>query len=202
MFKHICCAVIVFYYSALKHSLLTTKTNNMIFKRLELLLWLVAPAAITCVMFLLCIIPKHILGMNHIMPLLPLMPIFYWGTIQSPEMPYWFAFLIGLLMDVVSGLPLGLTALLYLIFLVMTHTQSKYIHKEGFIIILGYFMLLVAILCALQWLLISFSGKQVQAIPAAAMQWLLTIGLYPMFHKLFDNIAEHIKQRRWILAHA
>ncbi len=174
----------------------------MSFKRLELLLWMATPIAIACLMFMLSVIPKHIWGMNYTMPLLPLLPIFYWGTIQAPEMPYWFAFLIGLLMDVVSGLPLGLTALLYMIFLVVTHSQSKYIHKEGFIIIWGYFMLLVAIICLCQWLLISFSAKQWQALPAALIQWLLTVGLYPMFHKLFDNIAEHIRQRRWILAHA
>jgi rod shape-determining protein MreD len=174
----------------------------MFSKRLELLLWLATPIAITCVLFILCIIPKHIWGMNYVMPLLPLLSIFYWGTIHAPEMPYWFACLIGLLMDVITGVPLGLSALLYLLFLVITHTQSKYIHKEVFMIIWGYFMMLVAVICISQWLIISLSGKQLQPIPAVFIQWLLTIGLYPMFHKLFDNIAEHIKQRRWILSHA
>ncbi|MEK6747037.1 MAG: rod shape-determining protein MreD [Pseudomonadota bacterium] len=174
----------------------------MTLKRLELLIWLITPVIITCLLFMLCIIPNHIWGMGYVMPLLPLFPIFYWGTIQAQEMPYWFACLTGLMLDVVSGTPLGLSALLYLIFLVITHSQSKYIHKEGFMIMWGYFVMLVAIICASQWFIISLSGSQSQAIPAAFVQWLLTIGLYPLFHKLFDNIAEYIKQRRWILTHA
>jgi rod shape-determining protein MreD len=168
-------------------------------KRLELILWAIVPAGITSLMFILCVIPKHIWGISYIMPLLPLIPIFYWGIMQATEMPYWFVFLIGLLMDVVSGIPLGLSALLYVLFLITIHTQSKYIHKEGFVIIWGYFMMLLAIIFILEWLIISFSGNQMQAIPAAIIQWLLTISFYPIFHRLFDNVSEHIKQRRWLL---
>ncbi len=172
---------------------------NISLKRFELLLWLLTPAVITCLMFILCVIPKHIWGISYIMPLLPLIPIFYWGKMQTAEIPYWFAFLIGLLMDVVSGIPLGLSALLYVLFLITIHTQSKYIHKEGFIIIWAYFTMLLALISVLQLLIISFSGNQLHAIPAALIQWLITILFYPIFHKFFDSISGHIKQRRWVL---
>lgn len=170
-------------------------------KRLELLLWVAMPAGITFLLFILCVIPKHIWGISYIMPLLPIIPIFYWGRMQATEIPYWFACLIGLLMDVVSGTPLGLSALLYVLFLMTIHTQSKYIHKEGFIIIWGYFIMLLAIISVLQWLIMSFSGNQIQAIPAALIQWLITASFYPIFHKMFDRVSDHVKQRRWILTH-
>ncbi len=174
---------------------------NISIKRLELLLWLVTPAIITFLLFILCAIPKYVWGINYIMPVLPLIPIFYWGRLQAAEMPYWLAFITGLLMDVVSGLPLGLSAFLYILFLVMLHNQSKYIHKEGFAITWGYFTLLLAIISVFEWAIMSFSGNQLHAIPAAVIQWLITASLYPLFHKLFDSISERIKQRKWIISH-
>lgn len=174
---------------------------NISIRRLELLLWLVTPAIITFLLFILCAIPKYIWGINYIMPVLPLIPVFYWGRLQAGEMPYWFVFLCGLLMDVVSGLPLGLSALLYLLLLVILHNQSKYIHKESFVITWGYFILLLGIVSVFEWIIMSFSGNQLHAIPAAVIRWLITISLYPVLHKMFDGISEHIKQRKWIISH-
>jgi rod shape-determining protein MreD len=170
-------------------------------KRLELLLWLVTPAVITFLMFILCAIPKYVWGINYIMPVLPLIPVFYWGREQTPEITYWFVFIIGLLTDVVSGLPLGMSALLYILFLLILHKQAKYMHKEGFAIVWGYFILLLAIISMIEWVLMSFSANQTHAIPAAILQLLITASCYPLFHKMFDIISDHIKQRRWILSH-
>ncbi len=175
---------------------------NISIKRLELLLWLVTPAIITFIMFILCAIPKYIWGINYIMPVLPLIPVFYWGRTQTAEISYWFVFIIGLLTDVVSGLPLGMSALLYILFLLILHKQAKYMNNEGFVIIWGYFILLLAIISIIEWVLMSFSGNQSHAITAAVMQWLATTCCYPVFHKLFDYISDYIKQRRWILSHA
>lgn len=186
-----------------KHKLVIHIISMIIgLKRLELLLWTVTPACITFLLFILYTIPKHLWGMNYIMPLLPLLPIFYWGRLHAPEIPYWFVFLIGLLMDVVSGTPLGLSAMLYLLFLTMLQAQSKYIHKEGFIIVWFYFAFLLSIICALQWIVLSFPGNFFHTITPVFMQWIVTTGSYPLFHKLFDRLADHISHRHWIILHA
>ncbi len=174
-------------------------TSN--FKRPELLFWTAMPACVTFLLFVLYIIPKHLWGIGYIMPILPIIPIFYWGKLDAPEMPYWFACLMGLFMDTASGIPLGLSSFLYLLFLVILHSQSKYLHKEGFAIVWGYFMILLAVIFILQWLIMSFTSNHLNAIPAVFMQWLITVCLYPLFHNIFDKIVEHVKQRRWILTH-
>lgn len=152
-------------------------------------------------MFILCAIPKYIWGINYIMPVLTLIPVFYWGRWQTAEITYWLVFIIGLLTDVVSGLPLGLSALLYILFLLILHKQAKYMHNEGFAIVWGYFILLLSVISMIEWVLMSFSGNQAHAALAAILQLLITASCYPFFHKLFDYISEYIKQRRWILSH-
>ncbi len=159
------------------------------------------PASITALLFVICIIPKHLWGVSYIVPLLPLLPVFYWGRLQTAEMPYWFVGLVGLLTDVVSSTPLGLTSLLYLLFLALLHIQSKYIHKEGFAIIWSYFTMLLALISALQWIVMSLLAGQLYAFVPALVQLFLTASIYPLFHKIFDAVAEHIKQRRWVIMH-
>jgi rod shape-determining protein MreD len=146
-------------------------------------------------------IPKHVWGFNHIVPLLPLMPIFYWARLQTGEMPFWFVAMIGILYDAVHSTPLGMSAILYLIFTALIHSQSKYIHKEAFVVMWGYFVSLLGMICAAQWLMMAMLNGKLYGFVPALLQVLITACLYPFFHKIFDAIHEHVKQRRWMLAH-
>ena len=170
-------------------------------KRFELLLWMFAPASITFLLFILYTVPKHIWGLNYVTPLLPLIPIFYWGRLQTSGMPFWFVFLIGLLMDVVSGTPLGLSALLYLLLLTVWRSKSKDINNSGFIAIWTYFMLSLAIFFVIQLAVMSFSATLLHTAPYVFIQWLLTSSFYPLFHNLFDRISDHAKHRNRMIFH-
>jgi len=172
-------------------------------KRVELFLWAVTPALITFFLFLFCTINKHIWGINSAMPLLPLIPIFYWGRMQASEMPLWFAFIVGILMDAISGLPVfGLSALLYMLFLMALNSRAHHLQKEGFMFIWWYFSMLLATLCLLQFVTMSIFEKHLYGISRIFLQWFLTAGLYPLFHKLFDRLYEKCQQRRWLLTHS
>ena len=170
-------------------------------QRFELFLWKLTPLLITLLLFIIYITPKHLWGIGYIMPPLPLIAIFYWGRFGTSEMPYWFVFAIGLLMDAMTGTHLGLSPILYLLFIAILHAQSKYIHKEGFVIIWGYFMLLLAGISFLQWLIISSLSNQFYAMIPAFIQLLATISIYPLFHHLFDKLTDNIKKRHWMLKH-
>ena len=170
-------------------------------RRLELLFLSSLPALITAFLTLCFLAAKHVSGLNHFMPLLPILPIFYWGITQARDMPYWFVFIIGLVMDAVMGLPLGLTSLLFIIFLLMVHTQRKYFHKEGFVIIWGYFALLLGIATIANWIVLSFFIQHSEPLVPALIQWFLTLCLYPLMHKSFEALYEYIHSRRWQILH-
>ncbi|MDE3060389.1 MAG: rod shape-determining protein MreD [Pseudomonadota bacterium] len=169
--------------------------------RMELWLWSAMPSIITFILAVFTLSSKHIPGLAPIMPALPLIPIFYWGTMHAREMPYGFLFALGLAVDAASGLPLGLSSVLYMLFLALLRAQRRFFHKEGFIVKWGYFTLLMGIVFCVQWLLLSFFYSRALPAGAAFIQWGLTACCYPLLHKLFDGISEHIHARRWQLLH-
>lgn len=171
-------------------------------KRLELVFWSFLPLAITCALVVFYVAPKHSAGLAHVMPQLYMIPIFYWGLLSLRGMPYLGVFLIGLMVDVLTGLPLGLTALLNLFFLLLVHTQRKYIIKEGFIGQWMYFSVLLLAIMGLNWVLLwLLQGWLFMFSMAALIQWLLTVCCYPIFHHIFDRLQGSVDRRRWRVLH-
>ena len=170
-------------------------------KRLELFFLSAIPILITSLLAIFFLAAKHISGLNHFMPILPLIPVFYWGMTRAREMSYWFVFLLGIVLDAVMGLPLGLSSFLYIFFLIMLHAQRKYIHKEGFLIKWGYFAALLGVTCGLNWIILTLFYAHSEAFFPGMMQWFFTVCCYPFMHKGFDELYEYISSRRWQILH-
>ncbi|MDE3015686.1 MAG: hypothetical protein KGI29_02030 [Pseudomonadota bacterium] len=169
--------------------------------RAELWFWAIFPGIITVALTLLVLVSKHLPGLGHIMPVLPLMPVFYWGMLRAREMPYWLVFTLGLVTDAVIGAGLGMSSLLYMLFLGLVRTQRKYIHKEGFVIKWGYFAGLLGVVSLLYWAMLSFYYGLVMPPAPAFFQWLLTVCCYPLLHQGFDRLQDHMQARRWQVLH-
>src|SRR4051812_6866816 len=158
-------------------------------KRLELTFLSALPALITILLTIFFLAAKHISGLNHFMPILPLIPVFYWGMVHAREMPYWFVFLLGIVLDTVTGMPLlGLSSLLYIFFLILLHVQRKYIYKEGFMIKWGYFSALLAVTCSLNWIALALFFARYQPLFPGFLQWFFTVCCYPFMHRGFDEL--------------
>ncbi len=158
------------------------------------------PSLLVFLLVIFCLMPKHA-GIGHFMPVLWLIPVFFWGTFETREIPLWVGFASGLMMDAVSSPVLGLSALLTLAFMLTLHAQRKYIHKEGFLIRWGYFAIFFAAYLIIQWLVLSLWMKQVLPISSAFFQWVLTLCVYPLLHRAFELLSEYISQRRWQITH-
>lgn len=172
-----------------------------VFGRLELWFWALLPATITLLLVFFCLVPKHMVGLSSLSLPLYMMPMFFWGLHQPRTIPLWFAFALGLLVDVAQGLPLGLCALTYLVFRLLIDLQHKYIIKEGFVVKWGYFGLLMLGVGSVQWLVLGFITGQVPALVPAFIQLMLAICLYPVFHRLFDLLFEQASYRGRRIAH-
>lgn len=113
----------------------------------------------------------------------------------------WFVFFLGLAIDAVQGLPMGLSSLTYLAFRIFIELQRKYIVKEGFMMKWAYFALLLLGVGTGQWLVLGFATSQMPSVLPALMQLVLTICLYPVFHQLFDLLFEQAIHRSRRIAH-
>lgn len=168
-------------------------------QRVELACWSALPAIITLVLAAFSLSTKHIPGLNNVMPMLQIIPIFYWGMVHAREMPYWFVFALGIVMDAVMGLPMGVTSLVYIAFLILLHKQRKYIHREGFVVKWGYFAILLGATVSLNWFGLSLFQVQFEGLGRAFVQWLLTVCCYPVMHRAFDAVHDFINMRRWYI---
>jgi len=171
-------------------------------RRVELYACSALPGLATLLLAVFCLVPKHLVGFGSFMPLLTLAPMYFWGVRHSGSMPYWFVFALGILIDAGMGQAVGFTSLLNLLFLRVIYAQSKYIHKEGFIIKWGYFALLVAMNQLAGWAGLSLLGGYFMPVGAAFVQWLLTLLCYPALHRCFELLEQFIQRRRWVISHA
>ena len=108
---------------------------------------------------------------------------------------------IGLLIDVATGLPLAISALSYCLFFLLTRSQRKYIYKEGFAAMWGYFALLLLAMQCISWGLYSFYLSAFAPIGSALLQWFFTVMLYPLLHRIFYPWIEKIGNARYQLLH-
>ena len=171
-------------------------------KSLKLWAFGLIPLSITLLLLLLYAVPKHVSGLGNVMPLLQLLPIYIWGLLHARDMPYMGVALIGLLTDAATGLPLGLSGVLYCLFVSLLTAQRKYIYKEGFVAAWGYFALLLLLLQALTLLALFMMHGVFYSVTHALVQWALTVALYPLAHRIFYRIAEAMSHQRYRWLHA
>jgi rod shape-determining protein MreD len=169
--------------------------------RFELAFWSALPMLITLCFVVLYILPKHIGGLGNVMPPLHLVVMFYWGMLHIKSIPYWFVFLVGLLLDALTGLPLGASSLVYLLFMLLMRIQRKYVHKEGFLIKWALFSALLLVMAGLQWLLVTSLGTTAHALFPLFIQWLITVCFYPAMSRVFDVMHGYVSSRKLVLLH-
>lgn len=167
-------------------------------------LWLIGCLPM-CGVFLLALfymVPKHVGNLSSVMPVLQLIPVFIWGVMHPRDISFLFLALVGILVDVATSLPLGVTPLSYLVFFILVRTQRKYIYREGFATMWGYFALMLLIMQAASWGMVSFYHGHSAPLMNALLQWLFTVLAYPPLHWLFYPWVDRIGHARYRLLHA
>lgn len=170
----------------------------------KIMLWLLSclPMLVVAALTLLYMIPKHIAGLSGVMPLLHLVPVFIWGVMHPRDISFLFLAALGLLIDVTTSLPLGFSALSMCIFFLLVRSQRKYIYREGFAAMWGYFTLLLLALQVVSWAGIALFYGELPSFGSAFMQWVFTVLLYPLLHTILIPWVERIARARYRLTHA
>ena len=138
-----------------------------------------SPFATTVLLVVLNAIPLPIPDYRTVVPLVPLMAIYYWAMYRPDLMPVLAVFFVGLLEDVLTGAPLGFNAFLFLATHGIVRSQRRFILGHGFFVIWAVFVVIVAGVGGLSWLVatILYQGA-VPPAPAVA-QLGLTLAVFP-----------------------
>lgn len=143
------------------------------------------------VLTLLVIAGSTRLGLPLIGPVLPsfgLMGVFFWSVFRPDLMPYWLAFLIGLLMDILAGGPPGLNALLLLAAQAFCASQRRVLVGRTFPILWAGFALVAIAVGAISWLINCIYLAQFLMPFTILMEVGITIALFPLVVMIFSII--------------
>ena len=72
------------------------------------------PVAITVLLVIVSALPWRLPAFAEVTPAFVVMAIFYWTIYRPDRLPYAATFCVGLLQDLLTGTPLGMTALILL----------------------------------------------------------------------------------------
>ena len=159
--------------------------KSAVWQNLDIAARKLTPFLITLVLVVVSLIPLRMPGYSMISPALALMAVYYWALHRPELLPGLAVFVIGLLQDVLSGTPLGMSGFTFLAVYGVAVSQRRFFHGKSFLVVWWGFMLVAVGVALLQWGIMSLLMGVVIAIEPAAFEALLTISLYPLLSWIF-----------------
>lgn len=122
-------------------------------KKIEIFSRFCGVYALIAIFILADVISFQIPFFQDIRPSFTLMALFYWSIYRPTLTPPLFAFAVGLFIDMLSGLPLGLHAALFVMVHYLVSGQRKMFMGQPFITVFFGYCFVGSVMASLQWLL-------------------------------------------------
>ncbi len=129
-------------------------------------------------------------GQAFPVPLLPLMVLFIWSVRHPTYVPPWLIFLTGLLQDLLTGGPLGLWALAYLVAFTIARLRSTEPSAREFVLLVARFSVLTAIATLVAWGAGSLSIGQLADPMSLVAEAVITLIVFPALCWMFARKRE------------
>ena len=147
--------------------------------RIDLLARQLTPSMLTLILVIISVVPIRILNFSTVVPLLPLMSVYHWAIFRPRLLPAYAVFLIGILQDILTGSPIGVNSLVFLLVYGAVLSQKKFFSGKSFFILWLGFSLIAAGASGLNWLAVSILNVSVVEFHTAVFQYLLTLCFFP-----------------------
>lgn len=112
---------------------------------------LLTPVLLLAVLFLLSVTALPVPKFGPVKPALLVMAIYYWSIYRPTVTPPWLCFTTGLALDLISGLTLGVNAIILTLVQWMVRDQRRFLMGQPYITIWAVFSLVAALAAFLQW---------------------------------------------------
>jgi len=154
-------------------------------RRMDVAARRLTPFGLTLILVVLNVVPLHVPALAMVFPVLPLIAIYHWAIYRPELMPYYAVFFIGLLQDILTNMPIGVNALVFLGVHGAVISQSRFFTGKSFAIVWLGFALVAAAATLANWVLISVYNIALISPGAVFFQYLLTLGCFPFFAWVF-----------------
>jgi rod shape-determining protein MreD len=167
----------------------------MVWQQLDTLARNLVPLLLTVALLLAGILPLHITLLQSIAPLLPLIAVFYWTLYRPDLMPAVAVFAIGLLQDILVGLPIGVSGCVLVCVHAAVNTQRRFFAGKSFAVLWVGFAVVASAALILGWLLTCVYYATLVTPDRLIFQILITIGCFPIFCRLLQRCRLSLPER-------
>jgi rod shape-determining protein MreD len=143
------------------------------------------PAVSTALLLLVLAAPLELPGQAQLQAAAGLACVFFWSVFRPDSMPPPVVFLLGLLADLLSLAPPGLTVFALLAAHGIGFRWRRFLAAQGFLVVWLAFVAVAAGAAALTWSLTGVLTLSLLPIGPALLQFGLTAGFYPALALLF-----------------
>lgn len=134
---------------------------------------------IVSVLILLSVLPLGLAGYGEIRPAFVLMAVYYWAIYRPYMLSPLGTFLAGLTLDLLTGTPLGLQALVLLAVRLVTGTQQKFMLSQRFGVMWACFGLVALSSGLVQWLIFGVVNWQITSLKPVFVGAAVSALLFP-----------------------
>lgn len=153
-----------------------------------------APFLFALFLTLLSVVPIQIDGYSRVAPPLALLAIFFWGVYRPELLPPLAVAILGLMLDVLTGAPLGQYMLIFLLVQASLISQRQLFLAHNFFILWWGFAITAALAGLVSWIIGSISLKTMMPLEDIAVQAAIGIALFPVIaalsHRLLRWLAD------------
>lgn len=152
--------------------------------------WIGLPMLQCLILTVALAIPLQVFGLRLPEPIWAMWPVFAWAMIRPSILAPFAVLITGLFLDIFWGSPMGFWALSLLVaYGVVLGTRSMMI-GQGAAMMWAWFAAVTAIAVASASLLALVTIQSTPALPAMVWQFLATIVLYPLAHRLIERFED------------
>ncbi|MBO6825835.1 MAG: rod shape-determining protein MreD [Sneathiella sp.] len=131
------------------------------------------------------VIPFRLPGFDMVTPSLLSISVFYWSLHRPYLMPPVVVFVLGVIQDIISGAPFGLSSFIMLIIYVIAVSQRQVFVGKAFIQMWWGFMLVAIGMSILTWVVMCFYSLSFIPFIPVMVQSGLTILFFPLLSWIF-----------------
>ncbi|MCI5048744.1 MAG: rod shape-determining protein MreD [Rickettsiales bacterium] len=144
-----------------------------------------APSLLLLIAVIMAAMPMPLIQVNLPFVFFTWMVIYYWSLYAANTVPYIVLFLLGLVHDIVAGWPLGLDALMFMVWRFTVAGSRRFIAMQQFWTIWAGFALMSLISVLMYWLLLwGLFDHGMNMLFELLLSAVLTSILYPICHIL------------------
>lgn len=155
------------------------------FERLDWLWRLALAHFVTLCLLFLNLVSFSFPSMGEVRPLFFLMAVFYWAVYRPTLIPPALVFVLGLVMDILSGFPIGLNALILLAAQWLVRSQRLFLMGQSFLMLWAGFMVTAFLVVFIQWLSFAVISRAFSPLWPVLMEMGLSILVFPLISLLF-----------------